>query len=169
MKNLSFLSNVASIENGGIKVNADFVKSIQSHLLPNSKSVEVTIKNIDNMLGIKYSILNLCSFPVEGEIGVDAEFLDAFLTGMCGQIEPLKAYDPTGHIVETGTELKHEILDQFLASPLHREAKTINIDNNTSILEICFQLGYLRKVKIYFSNSDQKAIDKLKGAGLLAA
>lgn len=168
MKTLNFLSTVNSIENGGIKVNADFVKSIQSHLLPNSKAVEVTIKNIDNMLGIKYSILNLCSFPVEGEIGVDAEFLDAFLAGMCGQMEALKAYDPTGRKVETGTELKHEILDQFLASPLPREVKTVNTSNST-ILEISFQLGYLRKVKIYFSNSDQKAIDKLKGAGLLAA
>lgn len=166
MQTLNFLSAVNSIEDGAIKVNSDFVKSIQNHLLPDSYSVELILKNIDNMLGAKYSILNLCSFPIKKENGVDAELLDAILAAMCGQMEALKAYDPTGRKVETGTELKHEILDQFLASPLPREARTVNADNNP-ILEVSFQLAYLRKVKIYFSTNDQKAIDKL--TGLLAA
>lgn len=169
MKNLNFLSTVTSVENDGIKVNADFVKSIQSYLLPNSESVEITIKNIDNMLGVKYTIFNLCSFPIKGEIGIDTDLLDAILAAMCGQMDALKAYDPTGRYVEKGTNLRHQILDQFLASPLPNEVKVITTENQSSIIEVSFQLGYLRKVKIYFASSDQKAIDKLTDAGLLAA
>lgn len=168
MKTLNFLSTVSSIEDGAIKVDTRFAKEIQDCLHSNSQSVEITIKNMDNMLGIRYSIFNICSFPIVGENGVDAELLDAIFAAMCGQMEALKAYDPTGRKVETGTELKHEILDQFLASPLPREVKTVNISNST-ILEVSFQLGYLRKVKIYFGSKDAKVIEKLTSVGLLAA
>lgn len=168
MKSLNFLSTVTSVENDGIKVNEKLVKKVQDCLLPNSNSISLTIQEKDNMLGVKYSILNIGNCPIEGQLGVDTELLDAILAGMCGQMEALKAYDPTGHIVETGTDLKHEILDQFLAAALPCAVSVIPIRNG-KLIEIAFQLGYLRKVKIYFPLADERVDEKLVAAGVLVA
>ena len=168
MKSLSFLSAAKSVENVGIKVNAELVKKVQNCLLPNSNSINLTIQEKDNLLGVKYSILNIGNLPIEGQLGVDTELLDAILAGMCGQMEALKAYDPTGHIVETGTELKHEILDQFLAAALPCVVRVIPIKND-KFIETAFQLGYLRKVRIYFPLADDRVDEKLVAAGVLVA
>lgn len=166
MKNLEFLTAIKSVENAGIKVNAELVKKVQDCLLPNSNSINLTIQEKDNLLGVKYSILNLDKLPIEGQLGVDIELLDAILAGMCGQMEALKAYDPTGHIVETGTELRHGILDQFLAAALPCLVRVIPVKDD-KLIEIAFQLGYLRKVKIYFPLADDSVDQKLIAAGVL--
>lgn len=168
MKTLNFLSTVNSIENGGIKVNSELVKKVQDYLLPNSNSINLTIQEKDNLLGVKYSILNIGNLPIEGQLGVDTELLDAILAGMCGQVEALKAYDSTDHQVERGTDLKHDLLDQFLAAALPCVVKVIPIKND-KFIEIAFQLGYLRKVKIYFPLADNRVDEKLVAAGVLVA
>lgn len=168
MKTLIFLSTVKSDENVGIKVNSELVKKVQDYLLPNSNSINLTIQEKDNLLGVKYSILNIGNLPIEGQLGVDTELLDAILAGMCGQVEALKAYDPTDHQVERGTDLKHDLLDQFLAAALPCVVKVIPIKND-KFIEIAFQLGYLRKVRIYFPLADKRVDEKLVAAGVLVA
>lgn len=168
MKTLNFLSTVKSAENVGIKVNSELVKKVQDCLLPNSNSINLTIQEKDSLLGVKYSILNIGNLPIEGQLGVDTELLDAILAGMCGQVEALKAYDPTDHQVERGTDLKHALLDQFLAAALPCVVKVIPIKND-KFIEIAFQLGYLRKVRIYFPLADERVDEKLVAAGVLVA
>lgn len=167
MENLNFFGMLNSTEVRTFTMNSETVNKIKTDLLPYSTAVELTVKNLDEMLGLKVSITNPGKEPVSYELGIDPMFLDATLFAAYGQNEKLKAYDPTNRQIEKGVELRTDILNQLLVSKLPVYAQIKEMEKDTSIIEVCFQLGYRRKMKIYFSGNDQNIIDKLKSAGLL--
>lgn len=165
--NLNFLKGINAVKTPSVKMNADFTEAIKANLSKCSKSVELTIKNMDNMLGLRVVIANSGKPTFDSESGIEPIFLDAVLNGALGNTEALEAYDPTKYQIEKGKGFKLELLEQFLSSPLPTQARFLKIQEESTILEVTFQLGYRRKLKIYFSNNDEVAREKLKDAGFL--
>ena len=75
--NLIFLKNVNAVKNNEVKMNTEFVESVKGNLTECSKSVELTIKNMDNMLGLRVQIINSGKLPLDCESGTDIAFFDA--------------------------------------------------------------------------------------------
>ena len=167
--NLSFLKNVNAVKNNDVKMNVEFVESVKKYLSKSSKSVELTIKNLDNMLGLRVQILNSGQQLLDCESGVDTAFFDAVLNATNGNIENLQAYDATTHCVDMGGRFKHEVLADFLNTQLPVQVKLLQKQEDSNILETVFQLGYRRKLHIYFSSNDKVAIEQLTKAGLINA
>lgn len=113
--------------------------------------IELCFKECDNMLAAKITIQNV-GIPFSDEFGVNEKFLNAMLEAMTGNLEELRSFDPTNQYAEEGSGLKYELLTSFLAvKDLKPQVRNINLrDNETQLLEVVFQLGYLRKVKFYF-------------------
>ena len=90
------------------------------------------------------------------------------LEAMTGNLEELRSFDPTNQYAEEGSGLKYELLTSFLAvKHLKPQVRNINLrDNETQLLEVVFQLGYLRKVKFYFQANDNQAHTQLKAANV---
>lgn len=167
---LDFLKRISAEQNVAYKMNVAKVKKIQESVHNETRMMELCLKDCDNMLAAKITIQNI-GFPFSDEFGVNGSFLNAFLEAMTGNLEELKAFDPTDQYAEKGTGFKLELLEAFLAiKDLQPTVQTINLTkNDTQLIEAVFQLGYLRKVKFYFQSKDDKVINKLKMAGLEVA
>ncbi|MEL5892481.1 hypothetical protein AAE250_03125 [Bacteroides sp. GD17] len=166
MNDIDFFDTINTSEVASFNVSSEKVKKIKKDLLPHSSLVELTIKNIDGMLGLKVSIVNPGQDPVSYDLGVDHALLNTIMYATCGKYEKLKAYDPTNRPIEKGTEFKTEILKQLLRTKQPIQAQIKTVGENASIIEVSFQLGYRRKLKIYFSGDDTNVIKMLKNAGL---
>lgn len=165
--NLNYLKTINAVKNNEVKMNTEFVESVKGSLNKRSKSVELTIKNMDNMLGLRVQISNSGEKPLDCESGTDTAFFDAILEATHGNMDSLEAYDATKHNVELGAGFKQEVLQDFLATQLPVEVKLLEMKESSSIMEVIFQLGYRRKLRIYFSHNDATAIETLKKAGLI--
>lgn len=165
--NLNFLKNVNAVKNNEVKMNAEFVESVKGNLTECSKSVELTIKNMDNMLGLRVQIINSGKLPLDCESGTDIAFFDAVLDATIGNMDALEAYDATKHNVDLGEKFKQEVLGDFLATQLPVQVRQLQMKEDSTILEVIFQLGYRRKLRIYFSPNDSTAIERLEQAGLI--
>lgn len=165
--NLNFLKNINAVKNNEVKMNTEFVESIKGSLNKRSKSVELTIKNMDNMLGLRVQILNSGQQPLDCESGTDTAFFDAVLDAAVGKMDALKAYDATKHNVELGEQFKQEVLEDFLGTQLPVMVRELQMKEDSTILEVVFQLGYRRKLRIYFSSNDSIAIELLQKANLI--
>lgn len=167
---LKFLKKVSAERNVAYKLNVAKVEKIKNSVHNETRMMELCLKDCDNMLAAKITIQNI-GFPFSDEFGVNGSFLNAFLEAMTGNLEELKAFDPTDQYAEKGTGFKLELLEAFLAvKDLQPTVRTINLTkDDTQLLEVVFQLGYLRKVKFYFQSRDTKAINKLRMAGLEVA
>lgn len=167
MNDLDFFNTTYVSEVGNFNVNSETVKKIKKDLLPHSSLVELTIKNIDEMLGLKVSIVNPGQQPVSYDLGVDFPLLNATIYATSGKYEKLKDYDPTNRPIEKGTEFKIEILKQLLRTKQPIQAQIKTTGEGGSIIEVSFQLGYRRKLKIFFSGDDTNVTKMLENAGLL--
>ena len=165
--NLNFFKTINAVKNNEVKMNAEFVESVKSNLKKQSKSVELTIKNMDNMLGLRVQIANSGQQPLDCESGTDIAFFDAILDATLGNMDALDAYDTTKHTVETGEKFKQEVLEDFLGTQLPVMVRQLQMREDSIILEVVFQLGYRRKLRIYFSSNDAVVIDILKKANLI--
>ena len=164
---INFLEKTADIKNNGVMVNAAFVEGIKTTLKEDSTSVDLSIMNKNNMLGLKVKVSNANQFPRVFESGIDSAFLDAVLEATIGDVDALKAYEPTKHYIEMGTNFKNEILHMFLGTPLPVQAHTRYSDDGSPLLEVTFQLGYCRKLRIYFKGDDAAAKYELERAGVI--
>ncbi len=166
MSNFNFLANMATETNNSI--NTETVKHLKKDLRLDSTTVVITIKNIDDMLGVKIEIQNPGEKPISYEIGAEPQLLEALMYAVKGNRNKLTDYDPTEHTVEKGSDFKGEILNQLLASnqPIHVQKR--KMEGDTYLIEVSYQLGYRRKMKIFFAGNDSNVISKLKEAELLA-
>lgn len=167
MNDLDFFNTTYVSEVGNFNVNSETVKKIKKDLLPHSSSVELTIKNIDEMLGLKVSIVNPGQEPVSYDLGVDFPLMNATIYAASGKSEKLKGYDPTNRQIEKGTGFKIKILEQLLRTKQPIQAQIKTTGEGGSIIEVSFQLGYRRKLKIFFSGDDTNVTKMLENAGLL--
>lgn len=167
---LDFLKRISAEQNVAYKMNAAKVERIKESVQDGTRMMELCLKDCDNMLAARITIQNL-GFPFSDEFGVNENFLNAFLEAMTGNLEELKAFDVADQYAEKGTGFKLELLEAFLAvKDLQPTVRTINLaKDDTQLVEVVFQLGYLRKVKFYFQAKDDKAINKLRMAGLEVA
>ena len=164
---LNYLNNVTAVKNNEVMMNVAFVEGIKSTLKEDSTSVDFSIMNKNNMLRLKVKVSNANQFPRVFESGIDSDFLDAVLDATIGEMDALKAYDPTKHYIEMGKNFKNEILHMFLGTPLPVQAHTRYSDDGSPLLEVTFQLGYCRKLRIYFKGDDAAAKYELEKAGVL--
>lgn len=168
--NLKFITKISS--NGNIAYNMDVAKveKIKESIQVGTRMIELCLKECDDMLAAKITIQNL-GFPFSDEFGVNEIFLNAMLETMTGNLEELKSFDPNNQYVEKSNGLKYELLSSFLAvKDLKPKVRNITLkDNETKLLEVVFQLGYLRKVKFYFQTSDSKAVELLLKANISIA
>ena len=164
---LNYLQGINASQTEKVEINSEFVKSVKNNLHECSTSVELTIKNMDNMLGLRVQIANPGKLPFDKESGIDQAFLDAILCAASGDMTALEAYDSTEHCVDLGTNFKLDILDAFLESKCPAQVRQVATGINSSILEVAFQLGYRRKLRIYFSLNDTVALEKLVQADLI--
>ena len=74
------------------------------------------------------------------------------ICNICSQIDIIESY---------------EVLEDFLATQFPVQLKRLQMKEDSLIFEVVFQLGYRRKLRIYFSSNDTKAIDLLKKANLI--
>ena len=148
-------------------MNVAKVKKIKESIKDGTRMIELCFKECDNMLAAKITIQNI-GFPFSDEFGVNEKFLNAILEAMTGNLEELRSFDPTNQYAEEGNGLKYELLTSFLAvKDLKPQVRNITLkDNETQLLEVVFQLGYLRKVKFYFQANDNQAITQLKAANI---
>lgn len=166
---LDFFKRISAEQNVAYKMNVAKVKKIQESVHNETRMMELCLKDCDNMLAARITIQNI-GFPFSDEFGVNEKFLNAFLEAMTGNLEELKAYNPSDQYAEKGTGFKYELLDAFLAvKDLQPKVRTITLKDDTQLLEIVFQIGYLRKVKFFFQAEDEKVANKLKVAGLEVA
>lgn len=167
---LKFITKISS--NGNIAYNMDVAKveKIKESIQVGTRMIELCLKECDDMLAAKITIQNL-GFPFSDEFGVNENFLNAMLEAMTGNLEELKSFDPNNQYVEKSNGLKYELLSSFLAvKDLKPKVRNITLkDNETKLLEVVFQLGYLRKVKFYFQTSDSKVIELLLNANISIA
>jgi len=161
---LDFLNTTTATN---IQMNSDYVEIIKATLEKSSKSVELTIKNIDNMLGLRVQIINSGNDKCDLESAIDEAFFDAVLKASVGDMDALYNYKAEGHSVRLGTDLKLEVLEAFLSSNFPVEANIFSTKMNSTMLEVTFQFGYRRKLRIYFSAKDVKAIERLRLKGLI--
>ena len=136
--NLDFLKGINAIKSNVVQMNADFTEAVKANLSKYSKSVELTIKNVDNMLGLRVVITNPGKPTFDSESGIEPIFLDAVLNGALGNMEALKKYAPTKYQIEQGKAFKLELLEQFLASPLPIQARLLKMREESTILEVTF-------------------------------
>ncbi len=161
---LDFLNTTTATN---IQMNSDYVEIIKATLEKSSKSVELTIKNIDNMLGLRVQIINSGNDKCDLESAIDEAFFDAVLKASVGDMDTLYNYKAEGHSVRLGTDLKLEVLEAFLSSNFPVEANIFRTKMNSTMLEVTFQFGYRRKLRIYFSAKDVKAIERLRQKELI--
>lgn len=167
---LNVLNKIVTESNIAYKMNVTKVERIKESIQVGTRMIELCLKECDDMLAVKISIQNL-GFPFSDEFGVNENFLNAMLEAMTGNLEELKSFDPNNQYVEKSNGLKYELLSSFLAvKDLKPKVRNITLkDNETKLLEVVFQLGYLRKVKFYFQTSDSKAVELLLKANISIA
>lgn len=165
----SFIDSFNAVKNDAVSVNVEFINAVKASLKPCSISIDLIIKNMDGMLGVKVTIRNAKQPTFEGEAGCDIGFLDALLCGMAGNTEPLANYNPNGKFVEKGSTFKQELFNKLIATPLPLKARYITMQGGESgFYEVAFQVDYRRKLKVYFSNAETTVINALKEGGYLA-
>ena len=86
---LDFLNNNTT---ANIQMNTEYVEFVKATLLKSSKSVELTIKNIDNMLGLRLQIINSNNNKGDFESAIDEAFFDAVLKASVGEMDALYNY-----------------------------------------------------------------------------
>lgn len=167
MIKLEALTIIATENKIAYKMNVAKVERIKDSIKDGTRMIELCFKECDNMLAAKITIQNI-GFPFSDEFGVNEKFLNAILEAMTGNLEELRSFDPTNQYAEEGNGLKYELLTSFLAvKDLKPQVRNITLkDNETQLLEVVFQLGYLRKVKFYFQANDNQAITQLKAANI---
>lgn len=167
---LNILNKIVTESNIAYKMNVTKVERIKESIQVGTRMIELCLKECDDMLAAKISIQNL-GLPFSDEFGVNENFLNAMLEAMTGNLEELKSFDPNNQYVEKSNGLKYELLSSFLAvKDLKPKVRNITLkDNETKLLEVVFQLGYLRKVKFYFQTSDSKAVELLLKANISIA
>lgn len=167
MIKLDALTKIATENKIAYKMNVAKVKKIKESIKDGTRMIELCFKECDNMLAAKITIQNI-GFPFSDEFRVNEKFLNAILEAMTGNLEELRSFDPTNQYAEEGNGLKYELLTSFLAvKDLKPQVRNITLkDNETQLLEVVFQLGYLRKVKFYFQANDNQAITQLKAANI---
>lgn len=167
---LNVLNKIVTESNIAYKMNVTKVERIKESIQVGTRMIELCLKECDDMLAAKISIQNL-GLPFSDEFGVNENFLNAMLEAMTGNLEELKSFDPNNQYVEKSNGLKYELLSSFLAvKDLKPKVRNITLkDNETKLLEVVFQLGYLRKVKFYFQTSDSKAVELLLKANISIA
>lgn len=167
MIKLEALTKIATENKIAYKMNVAKVERIKDSIKDGTRMIELCFKECDNMLAAKITIQNI-GFPFSDEFGVNEKFLNAILEAMTGNLEELRSFDPTNQYAEEGNGLKYELLTSFLAvKDLKPQVRNITLkDNETQLLEVVFQLGYLRKVKFYFQANDNQAITQLKAANM---
>lgn len=164
----NFLSSINAVKNDAVSVNVEFVNAVKASLKPCSISIDVIVKNMDDMLGIKVTIRNAKQPTFDGEAGCDIAFLDALLCGMAGNTEPLANYNPNGKYVEKGSTFKQELFNKLFSTQLPVKAKYVTVkDGESGIYEVTFQVDYRRKLKLYFSSVETTVIDELREGGYL--
>lgn len=167
---LNILNKIVTESNIAYKMNVTKVERIKESIQVGTRMIELCLKECDDMLAAKITIQNL-GFPFSDEFGVNENFLNAMLEAMTGNLEELKSFDPNNQYVEKSNGLKYELLSSFLAvKDLKPKVRNITLkDNETKLLEVVFQLGYLRRVKFYFQTSDSKAVELLLKANISIA
>ena len=161
---LDFLNNNTT---ANIQMNTEYVEFVKATLFKSSKSVELTIKNIDNMLGLRLQIINSNNNKGDFESAIDEAFFDAVLKAAVGELDALYNYEATEHSVCLGTGLKLAVLEAFLPTKFPVEANVFKTKQNSTMVEVIFQFGYRRKLRIYFTAKDEKAIELLKQKELI--
>lgn len=164
---IDFFKRISAEQDVAYKMNVAKVERIKDSIKDGTRMIELCFKECDNMLAAKITIQNI-GFPFSDEFGVNEKFLNAMLEAMTGNLEELRSFDPTNQYAEEGNGLKYELLTSFLAvKDLKPQVRNITLkDNETQLLEVVFQLGYLRKVKFYFQANDNQAITQLKAANI---
>lgn len=167
MIKLDALTKIATENKIAYKMNVAKVKKIKESIKDGTRMIELCFKECDNMLAAKITIQNI-GFPFSDEFGVNEKFLNAMLEAMTGNLEELKNFDPTNQYVEEGNGFKYELLTSFLAvKELKPHVQVVSINKSEKkLLEVIFQLGYLRKVKFYFQTNDNQAHTQLKAANV---
>lgn len=167
MIKLDALTKIATENKIAYKMNVAKVKKIKESIKDGTRMIELCFKECDNMLAAKITIQNI-GFPFSDEFGVNEKFLNAMLEAMTGNLEELKNFDPTNQYVEEGNGFKYELLTSFLAvKELKPHVQVVSINKSKKkLLEVIFQLGYLRKVKFYFQTNDNQAHTQLKAANV---
>lgn len=167
MIKLDALTKIATENKIAYKMNVAKVKKIKESIKDGTRMIELCFKECDNMLAAKITIQNI-GFPFSDEFGVNEKFLNAMLEAMTGNLEELKNFDPTNQYVEEGNGFKYELLTSFLAvKELKPHVQVVSINKSEKkLLEVVFQLGYLRKVKFYFQTNDNQAHTQLKAANV---
>lgn len=167
MIKLDALTKIATENKIAYKMNVAKVERIKDSIKDETRMIELCFKECDNMLAAKITIQNI-GFPFSDEFGVNEKFLNAMLEAMTGNLEELKNFDPTNQYVEEGNGFKYELLTSFLAvKELKPHVQVVSINKSEKkLLEVVFQLGYLRKVKFYFQTNDNQAHTQLKAANV---
>lgn len=164
----TFLSSINADNNDAVNVNVDFINAVKASLKPCSISIDVIVKNMDDMLGVKVTIRNSKEQTYDGEAGCDMAFLDALLCGMAGNTEPLANYNPNGKYVEKGDTFKQELFNKLFSTHLPVKAKFVTVkDGEGGFYEVTFQVDYRRKLKLYFSSVETTVINELRERGYL--
>lgn len=167
MIKLDALTKIATENKIAYKMNVAKVERIKDSIKDETRMIELCFKECDNMLAAKITIQNI-GFPFSDEFGVNEKFLNAILEAMTGNLEELRSFDPTNQYAEEGNGFKYELLTSFLAvKELKPHVQVVSINKSEKkLLEVVFQLGYLRKVKFYFQADDNQAITQLKAANI---
>lgn len=170
MIKLDALTKIATENKIAYKMNVAKVERIKDSIKDETRMIELCFKECDNMLAAKITIQNI-GFPFSDEFGVNEKFLNAILEAMTGNLEELRSFDPTNQYAEEGNGLKYELLTSFLAvKELKPHVQVVSINKSEKkLLEVVFQLGYLRKVKFYFQADDNQANTQLKAANMAIA
>ena len=170
MIKLDALTKIATENKIAYKMNVAKVERIKDSIKDGTRMIELCFKECDNMLAAKITIQNI-GFPFSDEFGVNEKFLNAILEAMTGNLEELRSFDPTNQYAEEGNGFKYELLTSFLAvKELKPHVQVVSINKSEKkLLEVVFQLGYLRKVKFYFQADDNQANTQLKAANMAIA
>lgn len=170
MIKLEALTKIATENKIAYKMNVAKVERIKDSIKDETRMIELCFKECDNMLAAKITIQNI-GFPFSDEFGVNEKFLNAILEAMTGNLEELRSFDPTNQYAEEGNGFKYELLTSFLAvKELKPHVQVVSINKSEKkLLEVVFQLGYLRKVKFYFQADDNQANTQLKAANMAIA
>ncbi len=170
MIKLDALTKIATENKIAYKMNVAKVERIKDSIKDETRMIELCFKECDNMLAAKITIQNI-GFPFSDEFGVNEKFLNAILEAMTGNLEELRSFDPTNQYAEEGNGFKYELLTSFLAvKELKPHVQVVSINKSEKkLLEVVFQLGYLRKVKFYFQADDNQANTQLKAANMAIA
>lgn len=135
-------------------VNNAFVKALVKNFNKCASAIEITIKSMDEMLGLKVEFQYPQKETSSFESGVDGELLNASLMALMGNITALKHYVAKEHKVQKEANIKDSLLEELLIFELPKKAYIRTFENGKTMIEFRVQLGYRRYVKLYLADEE---------------